>query len=273
MGKPKIIFSDIDGTLLNDARVLSETTIKEFKRVKTEIPIVLISSRMPKAMTHLQKMAEINHFPIIAYNGGLILIDEKEAFTLEIEVSIIESMMQFNTKEKVHFSLYNTNDWYVPKMDYWAMREQNNTKVTPTILSNKEVVSHWKSQKKGAHKIMCMGNVDDIDELYSFLKEHFNNQLHLYRSKSTYIEIAPSAVSKKTAIEFLLKNKYSEINTSEVAAFGDNYNDIDMLKAVGYSVAVANAKKEVKAASKYITEHTGAEDGVAHFIKKHIPVI
>jgi len=269
MSAPKILFSDIDGTLLNDKRVLSEATITEFKRIKNKVPIILISSRMPKAMVHLQKMAGVEHFPIIAYNGGLILIDEEVAFTLEIDTHIVEAMMEFNKEEKVHFSLYNNDDWYVPKMDYWAMREKNNTKVTPTVLSNQKVIKQWKEKKRGAHKIMCMGNVDDIDKLYSYLEGNFGKQLHLYRSKSTYIEIAPLAISKKTAVEFLLKDQYSTLKVAEAVAFGDNYNDIEMLKAVGFGVAVANAKKEVKEVSRYSTD-AGSEDGVAHFIKKYI---
>jgi len=269
MSTPKILFSDIDGTLLNEARILSQATISEFKRIKDSVPVILISSRMPKAMVHLQKMAMVDHFPIIAYNGGLILIDKKVAFTLEIDTTIVQAMMKFNNQKKVHFSLYNNDDWYVPKMDYWAMREKNNTKVTPIVKSNEDVVALWKKENKGAHKIMCMGNVDDIDELYSYLEEDFEDQLHLYRSKSTYIEIAPSAISKKTAIEFLLENQYSIYNINEAVAFGDNFNDIEMLGAVGFGVAVDNAKEEVKAVAKYNTK-AGPADGVAHFIKKYI---
>lgn len=269
MHTSKILFSDIDGTLLNEARVLSEATIAEFQRIKDTVPVILISARMPKAMVHLQKMAQLTHFPIIAYNGGLILIDKKVAFTLEISPDIIEDMMTFNKKEKVHFSLYNNDDWYVPQMDYWAKREQNNTKVTPTVLPNKDVVALWKKEMKGAHKIMCMGNVDDIDILSAYLEKTFGDQLHVYRSKSTYIEIAPSAISKKTAIEFILKNIYPSIAISDAVAFGDNYNDVEMLDGVGFGVAVANAKEEVKAVANYLTS-SGVNDGVAQFIKKHI---
>ena len=269
MHTPKILFSDIDGTLLNEARVLSEATIAEFQRIKDTVPVILISARMPKAMVHLQRMAQLTHFPIIAYNGGLILIDKEVAFTLEISPDIIAEMMTFNASQKVHFSLYNNDDWYVPQMDYWAKREQNNTKVKPTVLSNEAVITSWRKEGKGAHKIMCMGNVDDIDNLSTYLEKTFGSQLHVYRSKSTYIEIAPSAISKKTAINFILKKLYPSITISEAVAFGDNYNDVEMLDAVGFGVAVANAKPEVKAAANYSTS-AGVEDGVAQFIKKHI---
>ena len=52
----KIIFSDIDGTLLNAERDLSEYTVETIKKLsKIDIPFILISSRMPAAMRHLQK--------------------------------------------------------------------------------------------------------------------------------------------------------------------------------------------------------------------------
>ena len=51
----KIIFSDIDGTLLNGDRTLSEATIRQVKRLKNTIPFILVSSRMPDQMYHLQE--------------------------------------------------------------------------------------------------------------------------------------------------------------------------------------------------------------------------
>lgn len=267
--QPKILFSDIDGTLLNDDRILSNATISEFKRIKNTVPIILISSRMPSAMVHLQKMANIENFPIIAYNGGLILVNNQVVSSTEITTDVLEEIINYNASAEVHLSLYNHNDWYVPQMDYWAKREINNTKTQPEVLKNKEVLELWKNKNKGAHKIMCMGDVDVINNLYDYLETNFKNQLHLYRSKSTYIEIAPSEISKKTAVEFLLNTQYSNLSLNNAIAFGDNYNDIEMLKSVGYGVAVANAKKEVIEIAKYTTL-AGNKDGVAQFIKTHI---
>lgn len=51
----KIIFSDIDGTLLNENRDVSTYTIETVKKLQGKIPFILISSRMPAAMRHLQK--------------------------------------------------------------------------------------------------------------------------------------------------------------------------------------------------------------------------
>lgn len=265
----KIVFSDIDGTLINSERVFSDATIKAIKRIKHSIPVILISSRMPSAIKHLQTSASIQEYPLISYNGGIVMVNNNVVVDNAIPFHIVKDVVNFNASGKVHISLYNTNDWYVPRNDYWTKREINNTKIIPQTLPNQEVIKLWEPTKKGAHKIMCMGDPSDIDEIYNYMEAHFGNDLHLYRSKNTYIEIAAKNISKKTAVEYILENVYPEINIENTAAFGDNFNDVEMLEAVGIGVAVANAKPEVLKIANHTTL-AGTEDGVAHFLNKHI---
>lgn len=266
---PKIVFSDIDGTIIDKNRVLSNNTISAIKRIKDEIPVILISSRMPSAMTHLQKSASIEQYPLVSFNGGLILVNGQVVANNPIKFEIVEEIVKFNATGKVHISLYNIDDWYVPRNDYWTKREINNTKIIPKILSNEKVIELWRPAKKGSHKIMCMGDPKAIDEIYDFMEQNFGDYLHLYRSKNTYIEIAAKHISKKTAVEYILENIYPEININDAAAFGDNYNDAEMLGAVGIGVAVANAKPEILEIAKYTTA-AGTDDGVAQFLNKHV---
>lgn len=267
----KIIFSDIDGTLLNNERQVSDFTISEVKRITPQIPFVLVSARMPKQMYYIQESLGIRNEPLVAYNGALVLGEnDKCLHSEEISIDFIEKCIEINRKNfdnQLHISLYNHNEWYAPVYDIWAKREENNTQTTPEIRSNEEVLQQWKTEKKGAHKIMVMGEVSLIEEMFHFLTENFNNSLHIYRAKDTYIEIASVKVSKLTGIEILLREKY-HFSLIEAMAFGDNYNDIDMLKNVGCGVAVENAHLPVKEVAKAITKHH-KEDGVAHFIKNY----
>lgn len=262
----KIIFSDIDGTLLNHERELSPLTINVFKQLRLEVPIVLISSRMPDAMRHLQHQLDISYQPLICYNGGLIIVDGQEIFSKVIPHPILEDLHNFNKHLGCHFSLYHSDEWYVPECDFWAKREENNTKVKPTVKKATEVIDLWKTQKKGAHKIMCMGEKKVIDEISSFLENKYSSQLHLYRSKDTYLEIASREISKLTAINHLLYHHFN-LSLDDAIAFGDNHNDYEMLKSVGMGIAVGNAKPEILEIAKEITFH-GKEDGVAKSLKK-----
>lgn len=262
----QLICSDIDGTLLDKNRELSEMTISEIQRV-SPIPFVLISSRMPKAIRHLQNQLGNVETPIIAYNGGLVLHKNQVLHSAFIKNTILENIIGLCAKTSIHLSLYFEDDWYVPAIDFWAKRESENTKVTPIVKSSESVLNQWKNEGKGAHKIMCMGDEAEIDVLYKTLENSFSNEIMLYRSKPTYIEISHISVSKKTAIEVLLKHCYPNISIKNVLAFGDNYNDIEMLKSVGLGVAVANAIEEVLQIANKITD-TNKNDGVAKVIQE-----
>lgn len=262
----KIIFTDIDGTLLNKDRELSPLTIEVFRELQKEVPVVLISSRMPQAMTHLQRQLHIEHQPLICYNGGLILIDGKVVSSTEIPFSVMQGLVNFNTRNKTHISFYHNQEWFVPQMDHWAKREENNTKVAPTVLEPMQVISQWEKQGKGAHKLMCMGPEEEIDEIVDFLSGSAGHQLHLYRSKPTYLEVASRMVSKLTAIHVVLETHFG-LKLEEAIAFGDNFNDYEMLKAVGMGIAVGNAKPEILEIAQEITFH-GKEDGVARSLQK-----
>ena len=263
----KIAFTDIDGTLLNKKREISEELKRAVNHISQKgIPFILISSRMPSAMTHLQNDLNINGLPLICYNGGLVLLDGKSIHSTEIPVETMEAIADLNTAKTFHISLYNHDNWYVEGMDFWAKREQYNTKVAPTVRPIETVLKEWKTAEKGAHKIMCMGEKSELDKVVAALKENYSDSLHLYRSKDTYLEIANKDISKLTGIQVLLAAKYPDFSLENCIAFGDNYNDIEMLEAVKVGMAVQNAKPEVLASADVVTE-TNHKDGVAKAIE------
>ncbi|RAV27501.1 HAD family hydrolase [Sinomicrobium soli] len=264
----RILFSDIDGTLLNAERDLSVNTIREIGRIKASMPVVLVSARMPKQMTHLQEKLGITDTPLICYNGALVMTGDTAIHSTEIPPETIHRIVAYNENNpdgKFHISLFQHDSWYVEAYDYWAQREENNTRVSPEIKANRIVADEWSRSGIGAHKITCMGDAALIEKAYQYFREHLGDGLHLYRSKDTYIEIASKQVSKLTGIKRLLEQY--DIPLEAAIAFGDNYNDTEMIAAVGHGVAVANARDEVKAVAKAIARHH-KEDGVALYLRE-----
>ncbi len=265
----KAICTDIDGTLLNTDRKLSDRTISAIKSLPKDVPVILASSRMPLAMRHLQENLGINHHPLICYNGGFVVDQDQVIRTLDsvtISFSLAKKIAKLAESSELHASFYFEDQWYAPTHDEWTEREIKNTQVQAKIISNSELIDQWSRTQTGAHKIMCMGDPQLIDALVKQLKGE-NEPLHLYRSKDTYLEIAPLQISKASALNLLLKSKYP-FSVESVIAFGDNFNDIELLNVVGKGIAVANAKKELKAVANEITD-SAKEDGVAKAIEKY----
>nr|OTO08196.1 hypothetical protein A5880_002466 [Enterococcus sp. 4G2_DIV0659] len=101
-----------------------------------------------------------------------------------------------------------------------------------------------------------------------FLSEHLPN-CQLTRSNPYTLDIIPAGGSKIVGIQACAE--YFEFTLDEVMAFGDSWNDVEMLHGVGIGVAMGNAEDEVKQISDYVTK-TNEEDGIYHALK-HYDVI
>lgn len=263
--KYKILCSDLDGTLLSTKSDVSEFTITQINRIKKNTKVILVSARMPGGMRYIQESLGISDQPIVCYNGALVLSGNEELTSVFIPAYVLRNIFTICNELEAELGLYYNDEWYVPKTSERVEKEIKYTKSRPTFQSTSITLNNWEQREVGAHKIMLMCTKSSADLLMPLLQEKFTDKLNLYRSNDTLIEIAPKSVSKLSAIKLLM----SENDTLEdIIAFGDNYNDMEMLENVGFGVAVANARDEVKAISNHITLEN-IENGVAHFIKEH----
>ena len=86
------------------------------------------------------------------------------------------------------------------------------------------------------------------------------------RSSPNLVEIMQAGVSKESGIRTMLE--YYGLTAKDALAFGDNYNDLEMLQFAGTSVAMGNAPDDVKKAASRVTE-SNEEDGIWAFLKEH----
>ena len=257
--------TDLDGTFLSLKNDISDFAVSQIHKIKEQIPIILASARMPQSMTYLQEKMGITDHPMICFNGALIVEKNIEKSIAEIDIATLEAVYKMTAALDIKIGLYHANDWQVPTTSERVEKEIFNTKAQPTFNTTENTLKQWQKENKGAHKVMLMGTKENIDTIFPFLNASFQNSLNSYRSNDTLIELAPKSVTKLTALKCIL----GEDKLANVLAFGDNYNDIDLLEAVGMGVAVANGREEVKEIADFVTLSC-KEDGVAHFLKEHI---
>ena len=264
--KYKILCSDLDGTLLSTKSDVSDFTISQITRIKEQLKVILVSARMPQSMTYVQKRLGIAEQPIICYNGALVLDGEDEIFSETIDYKAVEKVYGLADEIDIRLGLYCNQEWYVEETSERVQKEINYTRTNPVFRSTIETLTDWKTRNLSAHKIMLMGTKSSADTIFPLLMDDFGNEMNIYRSNDTLIELAPKSVSKLSAIQQLLSPNES---LTDVISFGDNYNDIEMLEHSGLGIAVENAREEVKVIADYTTLKN-TEDGVAHFIKQHL---
>lgn len=261
----KIVFSDVDGTLLNSKHRMLEGTLNAIKDLqRRDIPFVIVTARGPSGIYPIFRRYSFV-CPIVCYSGALI-IDENGNVIYSKGISKDTSCKIINYIEEEGFDC----TWNVYSLDSWIV----NDKSDPRVINEENIVEAQSTEGKvedlpngtEAGKILCMCNPDCTDQVEAALKKKFPT-LSIVRSSDILVEIMERGVTKGHSVRLLLDKL--NINSDDAIAFGDHYNDIEMLKAVGKPFLMSNAPEELKAQfpSSNITD--GFDDeGIYNALKK-----
>ncbi len=258
-----MIFSDIDGTLLKQDHTMSIKTVKAIQAIiNKDIPFILSSARSPSGIYPILNKYDFN-CPIVAYSGALILDEHRnilfsEGYSKQYAKEIIDYIEQ--EKFDLTWNIYSTDQWIVKdRSDQRVIREEQ-------IVEAKSIEGDLSllNENEEVHKILCMCNPEKILEIEEKLKNQFHD-VSITKSSDILIEINNKGMSKAKAIQFLCNHYHIDIK--DCIAFGDNFNDEEMLISVGHPYLMANAPEALK---KIITNHTKSneEDGIYYGLLK-----
>ena len=253
----RVVFSDIDGTLLNSKhQVTPDTRLEILSLEQRGIPFILVSARMPDGILTIQNQIG-NHAPIICYSGALICGTNGEIlYSCQMNLDFAVEVKNMLDKEfpNICCNTYGHNKWIVDDdKNLWVRNEETITGIKSKIGNIEEAFA----ENAGIHKFLLMGDPKDILILEKRLKQDYPN-LHVAKSTEYYLEVMEERVRKSKAVRILCD--HYGYSMDEAIVFGDGHNDIDMLKDVKNSYAMANAPKEVQDSAAYVTldnDHEG----------------
>lgn len=266
--KKYLFISDLDGTLLNKKHDLSNSTIRSIRKLVKQGHIFVINTGRPyQGMLSFKNKLNID-CPYICDNGGSIYWDnhidfpqfqniEKEVvinFFKEIDSFIYSAML--SSHQKIYFK--NAN-----KIPSWMIHLNEDTKII------KE--DYLDQIQESITLISIYIHEEDRSKFMPILekyKDHISCRewgVHLgLRSYELF-----SANSSKGNALIKLKD-YLKIDDGNVLAFGDDLNDIDLLKKADVGVAMINSKSALFNYSQHITKHSNRKNGVIRFIKQYL---
>lgn len=255
----KMVFSDIDGTLVNSQHRLTPATIQAAQFVVSKgIPFILGSGRQPSSVREINQELGIK-MPVIGFSGALIW-DENDNKVWESGLTK-DLAIEVKHQIKAEFpdlccSTYSDRLWIVDDANLPSLRfEQSVTHAPMTEGSPAELLP----DNAVVHKVLCTGDADVLDKVQAHFAPLYP-MCRIYKSQPTYLEVMNISASKSAAAAVLCER--FGITARDVIAFGDNYNDVDMLKFAGMGVAMGNAPADVKQIADKIAD-TNDNDGLA----------
>lgn len=243
-----MLVTDLDRTLLCSNGLLSDYTINVLNKARSRgIKIVMATARPIRCTKEINKLFE---FDSCVYHNGAVVQFENDIIIhkgLNNAVDIVQSMLVNEQSLRVAiescdvlYANYNAKKIW-PDLDYISTQdfEECRNKISEKILIEKESIENLNINK------------------------YLDKNVYLQLSEQHIAMILHREAKKSNGLKIIAK-RYG-INLEDVIAFGDDYNDIELLKECGLGVAVKNAYDEVKVAADIICE-ANEEDGVAKFV-------
>lgn len=259
----KIILSDIDGTFLKDDKHPPELHVKAIKAVVDKgLKFVFVSARMPEAIYPITDALGMKHTPVVSYGGGFVLTEDEEViFDKKISAQDAKNILAEMKRgwQDITINYYAGRRWFVEEIDKRVQFEMDITGATAEVKIFGDVLKEFLP-----NKIMVICEPPTCEEMERKLSEKFPS-LNVVRSAPYLLEVMDKSISKATGIEVLLKHYGYALD--EAIAFGDNYNDVEMLRYIPQSVVMANAPEAVKKLAAAVTDSNEAGGIYSYLVK------
>ena len=251
--KIKAVFFDVDGTLFSHTRnEVPESTRQALKALRERGIMTIVATGRHMIEYSQLPVSDIEFDGYLTLNGQLLLDSERKMYAgtamNEGEMKVLAGIFK---RKKIPFMLVGENNRYINFLDDTVIRTQTEVKgVVPDI-------GDYNGEK--IYQILAF-----VPEEEKKILDELLDECSITTWNDTGIDIIPKGGGKSTGIQ-----KYLDahgMDRTEIMAFGDGENDMDMLRFAGIGVAMGNAGDTVKAAADYVTD-TVDEDGIANALR------
>ncbi len=264
----RLIVLDVDGTIAGESNQVSEPVRQAIQAVQAQgIQVALATGRM--YVSALPFHTSINsQLPIIAYNGAWIQCPLENKIYQHLPVNqsaalqLLDYLEQPHLKSQVDVHFYLNDEFYVTKVTENTEVYAERCGVTPQVVEELRPLLTTETTK-----ILAIAQHTEL--IKQILTDYNFPQIYLTQSSPYYLEATHPEANKGLAIKYLAENILN-LQAENVMAIGDNFNDTEMLKYAGFSIAMNNGPQEVQQLADWIAPDV-EEDGVAQALAKFFP--
>lgn len=268
----KVVFFDIDGTLMTSKNQLPESTQQAIKELKDNGHLPIISTGRPPEM--LEAVAEalgIENY--ISLNGQYIVVDGEPIYSKPLPTDALENLIETSYDQGDRTFLLTENqvigntfmsEMMDPDFLTYVYTHLSELPTEVTLELFKHMTEKPLPRDRYEREEVLMAFVNTSEENDAFYQEHFPD-LHFTRATPLIGEAIMKGSHKAIGMERVVNHLGK--NMTDTIAFGDSLNDIEMLEAAGAGVAMGNGREELKEIADYVTADV-SDDGILKGLKR-----
>lgn len=249
----KIVFFDIDGTLLDHDKKIPAST-KEAVRTLQEngVHVAIATGRAPFMFEDIRKELNIHNY--VSFNGQYVVFEDEVIYKNPLHADALHQFTTF-AKQEGYPLVYLDGEDMKATVDYhdyihegFGSLHMDHPVYEPSFYENRDIYQTL---------VFCK-----VGEEEKFIHDY--SKFHFIRWHAYSMDIIPKGGSKAKGIEKFIERL--GFKREQVYAFGDGLNDLEMIEMVGTGIAMGNGEEELKKLATYVTKDV-AEDGILHGLK------
>ena len=264
----KLVAIDLDGTLLNDAKEVTQRTVASLARLEPRgVHVVIASARPPRSVRHIYRRLRLTTLQV-NYNGALIWDEStRQAFYHQPLAGEVVRQIVIEARRR-HPELLVSSEildrWYTDNFDREFARQfgpESSRMFEPDVIAPVETF-----YAMAATKLLLLGSQTIIEPLGRLVADQWASSASVIHIDQGLLQIMDRRCSKAAAVRMVAQHYGLEM--SQVMAIGDARNDVPMLEAAGVAVAMDNAHPDTKAVADWIAPSNN-DHGVCAALQKY----
>jgi len=270
--KYKLFVADMDGTLLNDNKQMSDKDVRSIKKLQDYgVKFAVATGRHDSMIRTYLKHLDL-HVPVISCNGAVVREPLSDRIFLaqplprEPSLKVIDVCREM----KAVFHIYGHQTIFGETLSHKMLYYHNLNKTLPASERTKlvQVPDGSKIVREAPEPLYKFLIITDENNDHRELQKRLGDiaGLNVCQSMPNFCDVMKVGISKAYALQKLAENL--GVAREAIAAIGDQLNDIDLIEYAGLGIAVANAEETLKAEADLVTFADNNQDAVSEAIER-----
>lgn len=264
----KLIAIDLDGTTLNQDSKITDKTARTLRRAIQDGHSVVIATGRPYRMSknfyqELQLTTQM-----INFNGALVHLPDKQ-WDGEQETSfnrkIVFDLMAEKKNLKLDFiAAENRETFFIDDLNFFDQH------FFASDFATNENLLTVNTLRTNPTSVLLRSQPENVGSVSEELKQQYGHEVEVntWGGPNPILEVVAKGIQKAHGLRRVID--HLNMKQEDILAFGDEHNDVEMLKFAGWGVAMANGTDQVKSVANDVTDKPNTEDGMADYLTKYL---
>ena len=262
---PLLLALDLDGTLVEPRKPVRATVIDAVNRAQAAgVRVTIVTGRMYVGAKPFADALALDG-PIVLYQGAVLADARTGRFEREVALANATALRIYAAAKEhgLHVQFYRDDRFYVENDNAYAQLYARTSGTEPVVVPSLPDAFAGRDSTK----VNIVTDASKTPDVLALMERVCGRDAYVTRSNPEFVEMLSPEVDKGVALRLVAQGH--GVPMDRVMAIGDSYNDLPLLRAAGFAVAMGSSPPELTAEADAVVgdvEHDGVAEAIDRFV-------